>query len=181
MDEKIGVELRNVSKRFDEVMAVDDVSLQIQDGEFFSLLGPSGCGKTTLLRMIAGFEAPTEGEIYIQGELMGLTAPFQRNTNMVFQEYALFPHMSVAKNVGFGLEINKVPGKEIASRVEEALELVRLPGSGERRPNQLSGGQQQRVALARALRILLALSHLSKEYGFTFEAVSTWNALKSRR
>jgi spermidine/putrescine transport system ATP-binding protein len=151
MDEQIAVELRNVTKRFGEVVAVDDVSLRIQDGEFFSLLGPSGCGKTTTLRIIAGFETPTEGEMYIQGELMGLTPPFQRNTNMVFQEYALFPHMSVAKNVAFGLEMKKVPKKEIARRVEEALELVRLPGFGERRPDQLSGGQQQRVALARAL------------------------------
>ncbi|NIN64553.1 MAG: polyamine ABC transporter ATP-binding protein [Anaerolineae bacterium] len=151
MGEKIAVELRNVSKWFDEVVAVDDVSLKISDGEFFSLLGPSGCGKTTTLRMIAGFEDPTEGEIYIQGELMGLTPPFQRNTNMVFQDYALFPHMSVAKNVGFGLEMKKVPKKEIAQRVEESLELVRLPGFGDRRPDQLSGGQQQRVAVARAL------------------------------
>jgi spermidine/putrescine transport system ATP-binding protein len=121
MDEQIAVELRNVTKRFGEVVAVDDVSLRIQDGEFFSLLGPSGCGKTTTLRIIAGFETPTEGEMYIQGELMGLTPPFQRNTNMVFQEYALFPHMSVAKNVAFGLEMKKVPKKEIARRVEEAL------------------------------------------------------------
>ncbi len=151
MAEKIAVELCKVTKRFGEVVAVDDVSLEIQDGEFFALLGPSGCGKTTTLRMIAGFELPTEGEVYIQGEPMGLTPPFQRNTNMVFQDYALFPHMSVSKNVGFGLEMKKVPKKEIAQRVEEALELVRLPGFGQRRPDQLSGGQQQRVALARAL------------------------------
>lgn len=151
MNQKIAVELHNVTKRFGDVVAVDDVSLQISDGEFFSLLGPSGCGKTTTLRMIAGFENPTQGEIYIQGELMGLTPPFERNTNMVFQDYALFPHMSVAKNVGFGLEMKKVPKKEIAQRVEEALELVRLPGFEKRRPDQLSGGQQQRVALARAL------------------------------
>ncbi len=151
MNEKIAVELHNVTKRFGDVVAVDNVSLQIGDGEFFSLLGPSGCGKTTTLRMIAGFENPTEGEIYIQGELMGLTPPFQRNTNMVFQDYALFPHMSVAKNVGFGLEMKKVPKKETAHRVQEALELVRLPGFEKRRPDQLSGGQQQRVALARAL------------------------------
>jgi spermidine/putrescine transport system ATP-binding protein len=151
MAERIAVELCNVTKRFGEVVAVDDVSVKIQDGEFFALLGPSGCGKTTTLRMIAGFELPTEGEVYIQGEPMGLTPPFQRNTNMVFQDYALFPHMSVAKNVGFGLEMKKVPKKERAQRVEEALELVRLPGFGERRPDQLSGGQQQRVAVARAL------------------------------
>jgi len=145
------VELVNVTKHFGDVTAVDNVSLKIEDGEFFSLLGPSGCGKTTTLRMIAGFETPTEGEIYIQGKLMGLTPPFQRNTNMVFQDYALFPHMSVAGNIGFGLEMKKVPKEEIARRVEEALELVRLPGLGKRRPDQLSGGQQQRVALARAL------------------------------
>jgi len=151
MDEKIAVELRNVTKCFGEVVAVDDVSLKIRDGEFFSLLGPSGCGKTTTLRMMAGFETPTEGEIYIQGELMGLTPPFQRNTNMVFQDYALFPHMNVGENIGFGLEMKKVPKDEIVRRVEEALELVRLPGFGKRRPDQLSGGQQQRVALARAL------------------------------
>jgi spermidine/putrescine transport system ATP-binding protein len=148
---KPAVELVNVTKRFDDVIAVNNVSLRIKDGEFFSLLGPSGCGKTTTLRMIAGFETPTEGEIYIQGELMGLTPPFQRNTNMVFQDYALFPHMSVAQNVGFGLEMKKVPKEEIARRVEEALELVRLPRFGKRRPDQLSGGQQQRIALARAL------------------------------
>lgn len=151
MDEKIAVELCKVSKCFGEVVAVDNVTLKIRDGEFFSLLGPSGCGKTTTLRMIAGFEIPTEGEICIQGELMGLTPPFQRNTNMVFQNYALFPHMSVAENIGFGLEMKKVPKEEIARRVEEALELVRLPDFGKRRPVQLSGGQQQRVALARAL------------------------------
>jgi spermidine/putrescine transport system ATP-binding protein len=145
------VELVNVTKRFDEVIAVDNVSLSIADGEFFSLLGPSGCGKTTTLRMIAGFETPTAGEVFIQGKPMGLTPPFQRNTNMVFQTYALFPHMNVAENVAFGLRMKKVPRLEIARQVEEALELVRLPELGERRPNQLSGGQQQRVALARAL------------------------------
>jgi spermidine/putrescine transport system ATP-binding protein len=148
---ELAVELVNVTKQFDEVTAVNDVSLRIEDGEFFSLLGPSGCGKTTTLRMIAGFETPTEGDIYIQGELMGPTPSFQRNTNMVFQNYALFPHMSVAENIAFGLEMKKVPKGEIARRVEEALELVRLPGLGKRRPNRLSGGQQQRVALARAL------------------------------
>jgi spermidine/putrescine transport system ATP-binding protein len=145
------VELVNVTKRFDDVIAVNDVSMKIQDGEFFSLLGPSGCGKTTTLRMIAGFETPTSGEVYIQEELMGLTPAFQRNTNMVFQNYALFPHMNVAENIGFGLEMKKMPKEEIARRVEEALELVRLLGLGKRRPKQLSGGQQQRVALARAL------------------------------
>ncbi len=145
------VELVQVSKHFGEVVAVRDVSLQIRDGEFFSLLGPSGCGKTTTLRMIAGFETPTEGTIYIQGQDVGHTPPFRRSTNMVFQNYALFPHMSVARNIAFGLEMKKVPRREIRRRVEEALDLVRLSGMGRRRPNQLSGGQQQRVALARAL------------------------------
>jgi spermidine/putrescine transport system ATP-binding protein len=151
MGDRMAVELEDVIKRFGEVVAVDNVSLQIQDGEFFSLLGPSGCGKTTTLRMIAGFETPTEGEVYIQGQPMGLTPPFQRNANMVFQNYALFPHMTVAQNIAFGPQMKKVPRDEIQRRVEEALELVRLSGFGSRRPHQLSGGQQQRIALARAL------------------------------
>ncbi len=159
MEELPAVEVRNVTKRFagptgrpgSEVVAVDDVTLQVRDGEFFSLLGPSGCGKTTTLRMIAGFEHPTTGEIYIQGKPMGLTPPYQRSTNMVFQNYALFPHMTIARNVGFGLEMKKVPKPEIGRRVQDVLEMVRLPGFGPRRPNQLSGGQQQRIALARAL------------------------------
>lgn len=159
MGESIAVEVRSVTKRFPgpasrsggEVVAVDNVTLQIFDGEFFSLLGPSGCGKTTTLRMIAGFEHPTSGEIYIHGKPMGLTPPYQRNTNMVFQNYALFPHMTVARNVAFGLEMRKVPKDEIERRVQEALAMVRLDGFGSRRPNQLSGGQQQRIALARAL------------------------------
>ncbi|GBD15196.1 Spermidine/putrescine import ATP-binding protein PotA [bacterium HR26] len=154
------VELRNVSKVFDNsVVAVDDVSLEIEPGEFFSLLGPSGCGKTTTLRMIAGFEMPTSGEIYIEGRPMGETPPFRRNVNTVFQNYALFPHMTVAENVAFGLRMKRVPRDEIARRVREALQLVRLAGFEDRYPRQLSGGQQQRVALARALinrpRVLL--------------------------
>jgi spermidine/putrescine transport system ATP-binding protein len=159
MEGGFAVELRNVTKRFpgpagrpeSEVVAVDDVTLEIQDGEFFSLLGPSGCGKTTSLRMIAGFEHPTVGEIFIHGKPMGLTPAYQRNTNMVFQNYALFPHMTVARNVAFGLEMKKVSKSEVERRVQEALEMVRLPDYGPRRPNQLSGGQQQRIALARAL------------------------------
>jgi spermidine/putrescine transport system ATP-binding protein len=152
----VAVELRNVVKRFagpagEDVIAVRNVSLQIHDGEFFSLLGPSGCGKTTTLRMIAGFEMPTEGEVYIHGRPMGATAPFQRPVNTVFQSYALFPHMSVGENVGFGLEMKGVPKGEIGPRVKEALEMVRLPGFEKRQPKQLSGGQQQRIALARAL------------------------------
>jgi spermidine/putrescine transport system ATP-binding protein len=151
MEKHPAVELRNVTKRFGELVAVDHMSLQIRNGDFFALLGPSGCGKTTTLRMIAGFESPTEGELYIQGEYVGDTPPFRRNTNMVFQSYALFPHMSVARNIAFGLEMKRVPRPQIRHRVAEALDMVRLAGLGHRRPAQLSGGQQQRVALARAL------------------------------
>jgi len=147
----IDVELRDVTKQFDDVIAVDHASLQIERGEFFSLLGPSGCGKTTTLRMIAGFEHPTSGEVFIQGRPMGATPPFQRNVNTVFQNYALFPHMTVAENIAFGLEMKRVPKPERQRRVDAALRQVRLEGYGERRPLQLSGGQQQRVALARAL------------------------------
>jgi spermidine/putrescine transport system ATP-binding protein len=145
------IEMRDVVKRFGDVYAVDHVTMEIRDGEFFSMLGPSGCGKTTSLRMIAGFEYPTTGEIYLNGTPIGQTPPFQRNVNTVFQSYALFPHMSVAENVAFGLEMKRVPKNEIAMRVEQALDMVRLSGYDERRPRQLSGGQQQRVALARAL------------------------------
>ena len=152
------VEMRDVVKEFsgasrgtDAVLAVDHVTLQIRDGEFFSLLGPSGCGKTTSLRMIAGFETPSRGEVLIHNRPMGRTPPFQRPINTVFQSYALFPHMTVGQNVGFGLEMKKVPRDEINKRVGEALELVRLPGMRDRTPKQLSGGQQQRIALARAL------------------------------
>ncbi|HNB51869.1 MAG TPA: ABC transporter ATP-binding protein, partial [Anaerolineales bacterium] len=150
------IEMQNVYKRFPnpsggEVVAVNNVSLQIKDGEFFSLLGPSGCGKTTSLRMIAGFELPTEGEIFVHGKPIGQTPPYKRPVNTVFQNYALFPHMTIGQNVAFGLEMDKVPKDEIASRVTKALEMVRLPGYEKRRPRQLSGGQQQRVALARAL------------------------------
>jgi spermidine/putrescine transport system ATP-binding protein len=145
------VEMKAVSKAFGDVIAVDNMSLDIGDGEFFSLLGPSGCGKTTTLRMIAGFEQPTEGQVYIQGQAMAGIPAYRRPVNTVFQSYALFPHMSVEENVSFGLEMKKVPKAERGRRVDEVLELVQLPGMGERRPSQLSGGQQQRVALARAL------------------------------
>ena len=155
----IAVELTGVTKRFGQVVAVDGVNLEIGEGEFFSLLGPSGCGKTTTLRMIAGLEFPTEGSVRIYGEEMGLRPPNKRPVNTVFQSYALFPHMTVFKNVAFGLEMQKVPKSEIAERVKTAVELVRLAGMEQRRPAQLSGGQQQRVALARALvnqpRVLL--------------------------
>ncbi len=145
------VELLGVTKRFDDVTAVDHLDLAINDGEFFSLLGPSGCGKTTTLRMIAGLEFPTAGSIRLHGQEMALRAPNKRPVNTVFQSYALFPHMDVADNVAFGLQMRKVAGSEISRRVGEALKLVRLTGMEKRRPRQLSGGQQQRVALARAL------------------------------
>jgi spermidine/putrescine transport system ATP-binding protein len=145
------VELAGVTKLFGEIAAVDDVNLCIGDGEFFSLLGPSGCGKTTTLRMIAGFEQPTRGEIYIKGQPVAGIPPYKRPVNTVFQSYALFPHMTVAENVAFGLEMKKIPRGEIGRRVAEVLELVQLPHLSDRRPRQLSGGQQQRVALARAL------------------------------
>ncbi len=147
----IAVELQAVSKRFGELTAVDNVSLTIREGEFFSLLGPSGCGKTTNLRMIAGFELPTSGEIFLTGEPVGQLPPFKRNVNTVFQSYALFPHLTVEDNVAFGLQMKKVPAGEIKQRVAEALDMVRLPNIGRRQPHQLSGGQRQRVALARAL------------------------------
>ncbi len=150
------VEFRGVSKHFAEygdskVTAVNGVNLEILEGEFFSLLGPSGCGKTTSLRMIAGFELPSEGEVYIRGQAMGATPPNKRPVNTVFQNYALFPHMTIAQNVAFGLEMDGVDKAAIARRVQEALEMVRLPGLDRRKPKQLSGGQQQRVALARSL------------------------------
>jgi spermidine/putrescine transport system ATP-binding protein len=147
----IEVELQDVTKRFGEFVAVDEVSLEIADGEFFSLLGPSGCGKTTCLRMIAGFELPSRGEIKINGQPMGATPPYKRPVNTVFQNYALFPHMTVYENVAFGLQMKKVARSEIKPRVLEALEMVRLPQLADRKPRQLSGGQQQRIALARAL------------------------------
>ncbi len=145
------IQIRNVTKRFGKVAAVDNVSLDIFSGEFFVLLGPSGCGKTTLLRMIAGFELPTEGQIFIDGKDVSLVPPNKRPVNMVFQSYAVFPHMNVTDNVGYGLKIAGVSKGERADRVAEALELVKLHGFGDRKPDQLSGGQRQRVALARSL------------------------------
>ena len=154
----IAVELRDVLKEFavpekkgEAFAAVNHVDLQINDGEFFSLLGPSGCGKTTSLRMIAGFELPTSGEVLIHGKAMGKTPPYQRPVNTVFQSYALFPHMTIFDNVAFGLQMKGVNKADVAPRVTEALVMVRLPGYENRKPKQLSGGQQQRVALARAL------------------------------
>jgi putative spermidine/putrescine transport system ATP-binding protein len=145
------VSLRGLVKRFDDVTAVAGVDLDIAPGEFFSMLGPSGSGKTTVLRMIAGFEAPTSGRVHLDGKDVTQQAPFARNVNTVFQDYALFPHLDVLGNVEYGLAVKKVPRKERRERASEALESVRLGGYGARKPGQLSGGQRQRVALARAL------------------------------
>ena len=147
------LELRNLTKRYGEHAVVDDVSLEIPDGEFLVLLGPSGCGKTTTLRMIAGFVPPSGGVVQIGDRDITSLPPWQRNAGLVFQSYALFPHMPVSDNVAFGLEMRKVPPEETRRRVAEALDLVRLGHLGARYPRQLSGGQQQRVALARALAI----------------------------
>jgi spermidine/putrescine ABC transporter ATP-binding subunit len=159
------ISFEGITKRFGKTVAVDSVNLQIQEGEFFALLGPSGCGKTTLLRMLAGFETPTEGRILIDGKDVAQLPPNKRPVNMVFQSYAVFPHMKVADNVGYGLKMDGVDGGEIKRRVAEALELVKLGGLGDRMPDQLSGGQRQRVALARALvkrpRVLLLDEPLS--------------------
>jgi len=185
------VELVGISKKFGDSLAVDNISLSIREGEFFSLLGPSGCGKTTTLRMIAGFEQPTSGQLYIAGQPVAGVPAFRRNVNTVFQNYALFPHMDVTDNVAFGLEATHAASKtEIASRVQDALDLVRLGNYGKRRPRQLSGGQQQRVALARALvnrpavllldeplgaldqklrkEMQIELKHLQSQVGITF-------------
>ena len=159
------IRFENVTKRFGKVVAVDNVTLDIQEGEFFALLGSSGCGKTTLLRMLAGFETPTEGRILIDGQDVSRTPPNKRPVNMVFQSYAVFPHMTVAQNVAYGLMVDGVAPAERARRAEEALGLVKLEGYGARKPDQLSGGQRQRVALARALvkrpRVLLLDEPLS--------------------
>ena len=145
------VEVDRVTKSFGDFKAVDDVSLKIYKGEIFCLLGASGCGKTTLLRMLGGFETPSSGRIFIDGEDMTGVPPYERPVNMMFQSYALFPHMTVEQNVAFGLKQDGVPKKEIADRVATMLELVKLGGLGKRKPHQLSGGQKQRVALARSL------------------------------
>lgn len=153
------VRLSRVSRYFGDFRAVDDVSLDIRDGEFFTMLGPSGSGKTTCLRLVAGFDRPTSGTILLHGKDVTLIPPYERNVNTVFQDYALFPHMSVGENIAYGLMIDKVPKSERGRRVDEMLELVRLSGLAGRKPSQLSGGQRQRVALARALikhpRVLL--------------------------
>jgi len=150
---ELDIEFRNVTKRFEDVVAVDNVSLTVERGAFFTFLGPSGCGKTTSLRLIAGFDQPSEGDVFISGNSVVGVPSHKRPVNMVFQQYALFPHMDVAENIGYGLrQRNPKPGKqEIDKRVDETLEMVRLSGYGKRRAWELSGGQQQRVALARAL------------------------------
>jgi putative spermidine/putrescine transport system ATP-binding protein len=149
--EAVAVELRGVTKSFGAVRAVDGVDLTIRSGEFFSMLGPSGSGKTTVLRLVAGFEEPSAGRILLGGRDVTEVAPFDRDVNTVFQDYALFPHLSVRQNVEYGLRVKRVPRAERAERAASALATVRLDGLGDRRPAELSGGQRQRVALARAL------------------------------
>ena len=159
MSNATAVEFSNVSRHFGEVRAVDNVSLHIADGEFFTMLGPSGSGKTTCLRLIAGFEQPSAGQIYLHGQEVSRLPPYEREVNTVFQNYALFPHLTVGENIAYSLMVRKVAKAEREKRVAEMLDLVRLPGIAKRKPSQLSGGQQQRVALARALinhpRVLL--------------------------
>jgi spermidine/putrescine transport system ATP-binding protein len=153
------IELTGVTKRYGEVLAVDDLDVTIAQGEFFALLGPSGCGKTSTLKMMAGFETPDAGEIKLEGEVVTMTPPFHRDVNLVFQDYALFPHLNLRDNVAFGLKIKRVGRAERRKRADEMLERMALPGLGDRRISEISGGQQQRVALARALinhpRVLL--------------------------
>ncbi|MGH2484004.1 MAG: ABC transporter ATP-binding protein [Candidatus Limnocylindria bacterium] len=184
------VKLEHLGKTYGDVVAVAGIDLEIGDGEFFSMLGPSGSGKTTTLRLIAGFELPTEGRVLLHGQDVTGIPPFDRDVNTVFQDYALFPHMTVGQNVAYGLEIRRLPKAEREARVAEAMEMVRLEGFEKRRPSQLSGGQRQRVALARALvnrpRVLLLdeplgaldlklreqmqieLKDIQKEVGITF-------------
>jgi spermidine/putrescine transport system ATP-binding protein len=188
------IALEGVTKRFGDTVAVDDVTLTIAQSTFFAMLGPSGCGKTTTLRMIGGFEDPTEGRIELAGQDVTHVPPYRRDVNTVFQSYALFPHLTIEKNVGFGLAQKKVPKSEIRQRVAEALEMVELSAHAHRKPTQLSGGQQQRVALARALvnrprallldeplgaldlklrkQLQLELARIQREVGITFVHVT---------
>jgi spermidine/putrescine transport system ATP-binding protein len=159
------VQLVDLVKRFSDVTAVAGINLDMPPGEFFSLLGPSGCGKTTTLRLIAGFESPDEGQILLDGVDMAQTPPHKRNVNTVFQNYALFPHLTVAENVGFGLRYKHVSKQDAKRKIADALDLVRLSGFERRRPSQLSGGQQQRVALARALILNPAVLLLDEPLG----------------
>lgn len=192
--DKGNIELKNLSKHFGEVIAVDEVSLRIEAGKFFSILGPSGCGKTTMLRMIAGFEKPLSGEVLIDGEVVNGKPPFLRNVNTVFQSYALFPHLNVYENIAFGLKMKKLSSKETKKRVEESLEMIELPNYGRRKISEISGGEKQRVALARALvnrpsillldeplaaldlklrkQMQLELKSLQREVGITFVYVT---------
>jgi len=163
-DESVAVRFNAVTKRFGEVTALNDVSLAIKQGEFMTLLGPSGCGKTTLLNLVAGFLGPDSGEILIASDRMNDVPTYKREIGMMFQNYALFPHMSVASNVAYGLKVRHVPKRERDRRVEQALALVRLTGFEDRTPRQLSGGQQQRVALARALVINPAVLLLDEPF-----------------
>src|SRR5512139_1047065 len=151
MSDKSAVVFENVARHFGEVHAVDSVSMEVRDGEFFSMLGPSGSGKTTCLRLIAGFEQPDAGRILLYGQDVSGLPPYERSVNTVFQDYALFPHMTVGENIAYGLMLKRVPKAEREKRVDDMLDLVRLPGLDWRKPSQLSGGQRQRVALARAL------------------------------
>ncbi|MBL9215080.1 MAG: ABC transporter ATP-binding protein [Opitutaceae bacterium] len=188
------IEIRGVTKRFGSFTAVDNLSLSVRAGEFLTLLGPSGCGKTTLLRLLAGFEMPDEGVILLDGQDVSHLPPYRRSVNQVFQSYALFPHLSVRDNVGFGLRMQNVPAPEAAARVAEALEMVSLREQADRLPHQLSGGQRQRVALARAIvcrpkvllldeplsaldaklrhNMQLELKHLQRRLGLTFVFVT---------
>ncbi len=151
MTDQSAILFKSVSRHFGEVKAVDQVDLDIRDGEFFSMLGPSGSGKTTCLRMIAGFDRPTAGQIFLYGQDVSQLPPYERSVNTVFQDYALFPHMTVSENIAYGLMIRKIPPAERKKQTDEMLELVQLSGFGDRKPSQLSGGQRQRVALGRAL------------------------------
>jgi spermidine/putrescine transport system ATP-binding protein len=188
------IELHGVTKRFGGFTAVDQVSLTVKTGEFITLLGPSGCGKTTLLRLLAGFEMPDEGSVLLDGEDVSHVPPYRRSVNQVFQSYALFPHLTVRDNVGFGLRMQQIPAKEAAPRIAEALRMVSLEELGDRYPHQLSGGQRQRVAIARAIvprpKVLLLdeplsaldaklrhgmqieLKHLQRKLGLTFVFVT---------
>jgi spermidine/putrescine transport system ATP-binding protein len=188
------IEIRGVTKRFGDFTAVDNVSLSVRAGEFLTLLGPSGCGKTTLLRLLAGFELPDAGSILLDGVDVSRLPPYRRSVNQVFQSYALFPHLTVRENVGFGLRMQHVPAAEATTRIREALDLVSLGEVADRRPDQLSGGQRQRVALARAIvcrpKVLLLdeplsaldaklrhtmqleLKHLQRRLGITFVFVT---------
>jgi spermidine/putrescine ABC transporter ATP-binding subunit len=175
------VELRGVSKSYGEHAALADFSLEVRRGEFLTLLGPSGSGKTTILRLVAGFEQPQSGEIWIEGRNASGLPPYQRNVNTVFQHYALFPHLNVAENVAFGLEQKKTPRAELRRRVQEVLELVELPGKESRYPSQLSGGEKQRVALARAIVLEPAVLLLDEPLGALDEKLRRQMQVELRR